>query len=70
MKNIRIYIIALIIFFTIDIIWLGFIGKNIYGEHLGFLMREKTNWAAAIIFYMFYIIGLVFFCTESSYSKR
>lgn len=69
MRYLKMYIIALIVFFIIDIIWLGFIGKNIYKEKLGFLMREKTNWMAAIIFYIFYIIGLVFFVINPAIEK-
>ena len=61
MDYIKMYIITLIVFFAVDIIWLGFIAKNIYKKHLGFLMGEKTNWLAAILFYSIYIIGLVFF---------
>ncbi|NMA48692.1 MAG: DUF2177 family protein [Tissierellia bacterium] len=63
------YIITLIIFFAIDIIWLGFIAKDIYKEHLGFIMGEKTNWIAAIVFYMVYIIGLIFFALNPALQK-
>ncbi len=69
MNYIKMYIVTLIIFFAIDIIWLGFIAKDIYKEHLGFIMGEKTNWIAAIVFYMVYIIGLIFFALNPALQK-
>lgn len=60
MYYLKMYIIALIVFFAVDIAWLGFIAKDLYKKQLGFLMADKTNWTAAIIFYMVYIIGLIF----------
>lgn len=63
------YIIALVVFFVIDIAWLGFVAKNLYQKYLGHLMRPKTNWPAAIIFYMGYIAGLIFFVINPALQK-
>ncbi|MDN6194057.1 MAG: DUF2177 family protein, partial [Alkalibacterium sp.] len=35
--------------------------KDFYKEQIGFLMRETTNWVAALVFYFIFILGLVFF---------
>lgn len=64
------YLIALLIFFVIDILWLGLIAKGFYKDQLGFLMAEKVNWIAAIIFYSFYIIGMVFFVINPALEKE
>jgi uncharacterized membrane protein len=61
MDYIIMYIVTLIVFFAVDIVWLGFIAKDLYRKHLGFIMSEKPNWSAAIVFYMGYIVGLIFF---------
>lgn len=61
MQNIKIYLITALVFFLVDILWLGFISKKLYRKHLGFIMAPKVNWAAAIIFYSLFIVGLVFF---------
>lgn len=61
---IKLYIIALIIFLIIDGIWLGFIGKNYYQEHIGFLMKTNINWVSALIFYLIFIVGLVVFVIQ------
>ena len=55
----KLYGIALPIFLLIDGVWLGVVAKNFYGKHLGYLMSPTPNWAAAIVFYLLYIVGLV-----------
>lgn len=61
---IKLYAIALPVFFAIDMLWLGFIAKNFYQKQIGFLMTPNVNWAAAIIFYLLFIVGLVMFVIE------
>lgn len=58
---IKTYLIALPVFFAIDMIWLGLIAKDFYRKHLGYLLRPQTQWAAAIVFYLVFIAGIVFF---------
>lgn len=60
-KYILLYLVTLAAFFVIDMIWLGLIAKGFYRKQLGFIMAEKINWAAAILFYLLFITGLVFF---------
>lgn len=55
------YIIALIIFLLIDSIWLLVIAKNLYQNELGSLMAKNPNLIAALIFYLLFIFGLVYF---------
>ncbi len=58
---IKIYIIAFLIFFIIDLVWLGLIAKDLYQSKIGFLLKENYNMIAAGLFYTIYIIALVFF---------
>lgn len=58
---IKLYLVALSVFFIIDMAWLGLIAKNFYAKNIGFLMKTNVNWAAAIIFYLLFIVGLVLF---------
>lgn len=55
------YAITAIVFFAIDLLWLGIVAKNLYDQHLGALLLEKINWAAAILFYIIYIGGIQVF---------
>jgi uncharacterized membrane protein len=56
-----IYLITLAVFFLIDMIWLGVVAKGFYRRHLGPMLSPKVNWAAAILFYLFFIVGLLVF---------
>jgi uncharacterized membrane protein len=61
MKYLLHFLLTVPIFFAIDIVWLGFLGKPFYQKYLGHLMAEKVNWTAAIIFYFLFIVGILIF---------
>jgi len=66
---IKLYAIALPVFFVIDMIWLGLVAKNFYKSQIGFLMKPDINWTAAIIFYFLFIVGLVLFVIMPAVEK-
>lgn len=66
---IKYYLVALFIFLVIDLLWLGLIAKNLYSKQLGHLMSDNVNWIAAIIFYLLFIVGLVFFVIMPAIEK-
>lgn len=68
--SIKTYITALIVFFVIDLIWLGVIAAKLYRNYLGALMADKVNWPAALIFYGIFISGLVYFVIEPAMIKQ
>ena len=53
--------VATIIFFAVDMVWLGLIAKKLYAKELKDFLSPKVNWPAAIIFYLIFILGLAFF---------
>ncbi|MDN5343495.1 MAG: hypothetical protein PWP28_2375 [Oceanotoga sp.] len=67
---IRNYVISFIVFFIIDILWLGLIAKNIYNKYLGYIIKDNFNWIAAIIFYIIFIIGIQFFVLNPAIEKQ
>lgn len=68
--NIKLYFIALPVFFAIDMLWLGVISRNFYKQQIGFLMTPNVNWTAAIIFYLLFIFGLVMFVISPAMAKN
>ena len=68
--SIKLYFIALPVFFVIDMIWLVLVAKKFYQEQIGFLMRPDVNWPAAIIFYLLFIAGLVIFVISPAIEKN
>lgn len=53
--------VAFAVFLVIDLLWLGIVARKIYKKYLGYIMAEKINWVAAIIFYVIFIAGLTYF---------
>ncbi|MBK7093926.1 MAG: DUF2177 family protein [Saprospiraceae bacterium] len=66
---IKLYAIALSVFFAIDMLWLGLVARNFYRSQIGHLMKPDVNWAAAIIFYLIFIGGLVIFVIVPAVEK-
>lgn len=60
----KLFLVALPVFFAIDMVWLGLVARNFYRDHLGALMRTDVNWTAAVIFYLIFIVGLVVFVID------
>lgn len=67
---VKLYLIALPVFFAIDMIWLGLIAKNFYAQQIGFLLKSNINWVAAILFYLLFIAGLVVFVINPAMEKN
>ena len=55
------FLLTAVVFFAIDLIWLGLIAKNFYARNMGDLMAEKVRWPAAFLFYAIYIAGILLF---------
>ena len=68
--SMKTYLTALVVFFAIDMVWLGIIASRLYRHYLGSLMAERVNWPAAIVFYGVFIAGLVYFVIEPAESLR
>lgn len=66
---IKLYLIALPVFFIIDMVWLGVVAKSFYAKQIGFLMKTDINWTAAILFYLLFIVGLVLFVIAPALEK-
>ena len=65
----KLYLISFVVFFAIDLLWLGIIAKNLYQKQIGHLLKTDINWIAAIIFYLVFIVGLVLFVLMPAVEK-
>lgn len=66
----KIYFIALPLFLIIDGIWLGFIAKNFYQNHLGFLMKNPINYPVALLVYVLFIAILTIMVIMPALEQR
>ena len=55
----KLYAVAVVTFFAIDLIWLGVVARSFYQNQMGHLMRADVNWTAAIVFYLVFVVGIV-----------
>lgn len=53
------YLGMTVVFFAIDMVWLGVVARGFYQKYLGALLAEKVNWTAALVFYLLYIGGIL-----------
>jgi uncharacterized membrane protein len=69
-KYLLAYLLTAIVFFSIDMVWLGFIAKDLYRKYLGGFLSDTVNWPAAIIFYCLFIIGIFIFAIIPAVEKN
>ena len=53
----------------LDFIWLGYISKRLYYGEMGAILLEKPNMAAAMLFYVIYVIGVIVFVINPAHAK-
>ena len=64
------YLLTTVVFFAVDMAWLGLIAKGLYKKYLGSFLSDKVNWPAAIIFYLLFIIGIFYFAILPAVEKN
>lgn len=57
----KLYALTLVAFLVIDGVWLGVVARSLYSKYLGYLLAPKTVWAAAVLFYLLYVVGVLVF---------
>lgn len=58
---IKIYLGMLTVFLAVDLVWIGFVARSFYRRQIGYLLADKPFWAAAIFFYMLFVLGIMVF---------
>jgi uncharacterized membrane protein len=66
MKYVIAYVATLIVFVGVDFVWLANAGARLYRPVLGDMLLDKPNLAAAIVFYLLYAAGVVFFAVSAA----
>lgn len=66
----KLYAACTLVFFALDIAWLGFIAKGFYQRQMGHLLADQTKWGAAILFYLIYVAAIVVLCVLPAVEKQ
>ena len=69
-ERIRLFSLSTILFFGIDLVWLGLVADGFYDQHLGHLLRETVIWPAAVVFYLLFVAGIVVFVSTPAVLHR
>jgi len=64
MQLIVAYIVAAVVFGGLDAAWLSWAGPNLYHPALGDLLAPSFRGGPAIVFYVFYLAGMVWFAVR------
>jgi uncharacterized membrane protein len=64
------YLLTAVVFFAIDMAWLGLIAKDLYRKYLGNFLSDNVNWTAAIVFYLLFITGIFYFAVLPAVEKN
>lgn len=64
------FALTMVVFFAIDLLWLGLIAKGFYARNMGALLADKVKWPAALLFYAIYIAGIMLFVVFPAVEKE
>lgn len=53
------YLLTVVVFFAIDLVWIGAVARGLYSRELAGLLRPDIRWGAALLFYLLYIAGIL-----------
>jgi len=61
MRFVGLYALTVLGFLVIDFVWLTVVAQRFYQKHLGSLLRDDPIVAAAAVFYLLYLVGVLVF---------
>ena len=64
------YVLTALVFFAIDLVWLGVVARGLYRRYLGDFLADQPNWTAAIIFYLLFIVGILVFAVMPALERH
>lgn len=69
LQYVYLYLLTVPVFFVIDMLWLGLIANKFYQTQLASFLGP-VNWPAAILFYLIYIVGIIFFAVAPAVAQN
>jgi uncharacterized membrane protein len=69
MNYFKLYLLTVPVFLAIDMVWLGWLARDFYKENLGYILSPEVNWGAAIVFYLLFIVGTLYFAVAPALAQ-
>jgi uncharacterized membrane protein len=57
----RDYLITLLVYLSLDLLWMGVVARQFYTKHLGYLFKPNFDLVAGVLFYLLFCVGLLVF---------
>jgi uncharacterized membrane protein len=70
MKMLAVYAATLVVFTGVDFVWLGRTGDSFYRPAMGGLAMDGFRLGPAIVFYLLYALGIVFFAVSPALAAQ
>jgi uncharacterized membrane protein len=70
MKMLAVYAATLVVFTGVDFVWLGRMGDSFYRPAMGGLAMDGFRLGPAIVFYLLYALGIVFFAVSPALAAQ
>jgi uncharacterized membrane protein len=70
MQYLLAYVATAIVFFGLDLLWLGMIAKSFYRDQLGDLLSDRPDLAVSGVFYVVYVGGIVLFVIQPALQSQ
>ena len=64
MRQLKLYLALVPVFFLVDMLWLGVIATDFYQAQIGHLLSPHVDWMAAVAFYLLFIAGIQYFAVR------
>lgn len=68
--HLKVYAACIVVFFALDLTWLGVVAKGFYNAQMGHLLRPDVQWGAALLFYFIYVAAIVILCVAPAVEKQ
>ena len=68
--HVKVYAACGVVFFALDLTWLGVVAKGFYNAQMGHLLRPDVQWGAALLFYLIYVAAIVVLCVVPAVEKQ
>jgi uncharacterized membrane protein len=68
--HLKVYAACIVVFFALDLTWLGVVAKGFYNAQMGHLLRPDVQWGAALLFYLLYVAAIVVLCVAPAVEKQ
>lgn len=64
------WIVAAVVFGVADFVWLSSMSERLYRPMIGAVMADKASLAPALVFYVIYLSGIVFFAVAPALQRE